>query len=220
VARAAVQTHRTQVGVVKGKYAYIAPEQLDRGRLVDQRADLFSWGVVVHELFTGQPLFHGKSDLDTCDRIKNAPIPDPSAVRPELPPDLGAVVRTALARDPDARWPDATALCEALERAARAAGVWAWPSRLEAEARLLIGVPRRPVLGDDGLTWREGPGPSPDGDAGVGEVTPVIETRGEDGPWEEPAPRIPGDPQLTYFLRAGAVAEPWQGGDSSDVGKP
>src|SRR2546423_1129142 len=55
IARASLQTHRTETGVVKGKYAYMAPEQLSTARdSVDGRADVFSLGAVLHELLVGR----------------------------------------------------------------------------------------------------------------------------------------------------------------------
>ncbi len=218
VARTAVQAHRTEVGVIKGKYAYIAPELLDRHRLVDQRADLFSLGVVLHELLTGQPLFHGASDLDTTERVRAAPIAAPTSIRPEVPEAVASVIMTALARDPDRRWPSAATLVDALERAAEQAGVWPWQGRLAREVAQLVGGPRRPLLRDGHLRWEPAAPPAASPDADDDTVTPVIEVRNEAGTWE--APSVPADPQLSYFLSAGAVEQPWQGNDSTGVGEP
>ncbi len=218
VARTNFQAHRTEAGVIKGKYAYIAPEQLDRKRQIDQRADLFSLGVVMHELLTGHPLFHGASDLDTTERVKAAPIPHPSVVRAEVPAEIAEVVLGALARDPDKRWPSAASLVDALERAAESAGVWLWPGRLAREVVNLVGTPRTPTLRDGTVVWRDGVAPAAIGDDdgdGDDAVTPVVEVRNEAGGWE--APKVPADPQLSYFLSAGAVDKPWQGSDSTDV---
>ena len=218
VARASLQTHRTQAGVVKGKYAYVAPEQLDRGRPVDQRVDLFSWGVVMHELVVGEPLFHGSSDLDTCDRVVRQPIPDPSVRRPELPERLAEIIMTALARSPDQRWASGGALADALEDAAAEARLWPTARALAREVHDRAGPLRVPRLGDDGVRWQDCPPPlEPPGDDDD-DVTPVIETRAADGTW---APiDVSRDPQLGYFLAAGAVVDAWQGGDSTDVGAP
>lgn len=219
VARTAYQSHQTEAGVIKGKYAYIAPEVLDRNRTIDQRADVFSLGVVMHEMLTGQPLFHGASDLATTERVKAAPIPNPAALRPEIAPEIAEVVLTALARDPDRRWPSAASLVDALERAAETAGAWPWQGRLAREVAALIGTPRLPMLVGGAVHWREGAPPTPPAPAGDEEVTPVIEVRGEEGVWE-PHHRPASDPQLSYYLNAGAVEKPWQGSDSTDVTKP
>ncbi len=219
VARTASQHHQTEAGVIKGKYAYIAPEVLDRGRTIDQRADLFSLGVVMHEMLTGQPLFHGASDLATTERVKSAPIPNPSSVRPDVAPEIADVVLTALTRDPDRRWQSATAMIDALEHAAETAGAWPWQGRLAREVAGLIGTPRLPVLVGGAVHWRDGAPPTPPPPSADEEVTPVIEVRGEAGAWEPPV-QVPSDPQLSYFLNAGAVEKPWQGSDSTDVTKP
>lgn len=217
VARTSFQAHRTEAGVIKGKYAYIAPEQLDRRATIDQRADLFSLGAVLHELLTGQPLFHGASDLDTTERVKGATIPNPSAVRAEVPAEISEVIMGALARDPDQRWPSAASMVDALERAAESAGMWPWPGRLAREVTALVGTPRQPALVEGGVVWREGTPPALAFEDLEDEVTPVIEVRTEAGDWE--APSVPADPQLSYFLSAGAVERPWQGSDSTKVGK-
>jgi serine/threonine protein kinase len=217
VARTTFQAHRTEAGVIKGKYAYIAPEQLDKRATIDQRADLFSLGVVMHELLTGQPLFHGASDLDTTERVKAANIPHPSTVRAEVPREIGDVVMGALARDRDKRWPSAASMVDALERAAEGSSTWPWMGRLAREVTSLVGTPRMPVLVDGGIVWREGSMPAPSADDLEDSVTPVIEVRNDSGGWE--VPNVPADPQLSYFLSAGAVEKPWQGSDSTKVGK-
>lgn len=223
VARAALQTHRTQAGVVKGKYAYIAPEQLERGRRPDQRVDLFSWGVLLHEILVGEPLFHGTSDLDTCTRVQRQPIADPARRRPEVPPAIAEVVMTALARNPELRWPSGAALADALERAAEQSGLWPSASRIAREVSVLVGGARTPILQGDAVTWSDPLTVPVDGPHDE-EVTPVLEARGEAGPWAPvvapPALARVSDPQLGYFLQAGAVIEQWQGGDSTDVGAP
>ncbi|MEZ4401866.1 MAG: serine/threonine-protein kinase [Kofleriaceae bacterium] len=219
VARASLQTHRTQAGVVKGKYAYVAPEQLEPGQAVDQRVDLFAWGVLMHELLVGAPLFHGASDLDTCDRVRRQPIPDPTVRRPELPVAIADVVMAALARDPDARWPSGAAVADALERAAELAGLWPSANRIAREVSALAGSQvRTPLLRGDSVVWQVEPAVAPSLEPSDDEITPVLEIRGEAGPWNKADHRA--DPQLGYFLSAGAVVEAWQGGDSTDVGVP
>jgi serine/threonine protein kinase len=217
VARTTFQAHRTEAGVIKGKYAYIAPEQLDKRVTIDQRADLFSLGAVMHELLTGQPLFHGASDLDTTERVKSGPIPHPSSVRPDIPTPVADVVMGALARDPDKRWPSAASMVDALERAAEGAGLFPWQGRLAREVTALVGTPRQPALVDGGVVWREGTAPPAPTDELEDQITPVIEVRNDQGAWE--VPNVPADPQLKYFLSAGAVEKPWQGSDSTKVGK-
>ena len=69
-------------------------------------------------------------------------------------------------------------------------------------------------LVEGGVVWREGTPPPATTEDLEDQITPVIEVRNEAGAWE-----VPGDPQLKYFLSAGAVEKPWQGSDSTKVGK-
>ncbi|MBA3464830.1 MAG: serine/threonine protein kinase [Deltaproteobacteria bacterium] len=103
---------QTMSGTIKGKYGYMAPEYLG-GRL-DARADLFALGVIAHELLTGRPLFTTGDDLTTLQRLREMPIAPPSRSNPEVPREIDDIVMTALQRDPDRRWQQATALRTAL----------------------------------------------------------------------------------------------------------
>src|SRR5262249_10339944 len=88
----------TRSGTVKGKPAYLAPEQLE-GKQIDGRVDLFALGIVMHEMLTLQHLFAGDSDLSTVKKIMEMNIPSPSAERDDVSRELEAVVMRALARD-------------------------------------------------------------------------------------------------------------------------
>ncbi len=113
LARSTAQRHRTRTGLVKGKYAYIQPEVLE-GKKADRRADVWSLGVVLWELLTGERLFDGKTDAETLHAVTHAPIPLPSAVNPALPSGIDAIVQRALSRDPDTRYPTTRELGRAL----------------------------------------------------------------------------------------------------------
>ena len=102
----------TQAGRIKGKLAYVAPEYLD-GR-IDSRADLFAVGVIAHELLTGRRLFYGDKVQDTLARLRTLAVAPPSHTRASVPPELDAIVMTALARDPDRRWQTAREIRDAL----------------------------------------------------------------------------------------------------------
>ncbi|MDB4996469.1 MAG: Serine/threonine protein kinase, partial [Myxococcaceae bacterium] len=116
IAQAADRLSDTKTGSLKGKLAYMAPEQAI-GRPADKRVDVFSCGVTLHEALTGKRLFRGENDIETLKRIVDHPIPDPSSIVPDLPWPLDAVVQRALARNPDERFPTAAAFQEALETA-------------------------------------------------------------------------------------------------------
>lgn len=109
---------QTVSGTIKGKIAYMAPEQL-LARGVDQRSDVFSTGVVLWELLTGRPLFIRDSEAATLYAIMNDPIPVPSRYRPEIPAELDRIVMRALARTPVDRYDTAEEMADALDTFAR-----------------------------------------------------------------------------------------------------
>ena len=115
VAAAAHKRHRTQTGMVKGKFASIAPECL-KGSKPDRRADVWGIGVIAWELLTGQRLFRRDTDVDTLLAVSDAPIPRPSERRPGVPAELDEIVIRALARDPEQRYPTAQKLGRDLAR--------------------------------------------------------------------------------------------------------
>jgi serine/threonine-protein kinase len=93
----------TQTGTVKGKYAYMAPEQL-RGASVDRRADVFALGVVTYEMLALRRLFQRKTDYLTFRAVMEQPIPDVRRYRPDVPDALADALAKALDRDPDQRF--------------------------------------------------------------------------------------------------------------------
>ena len=116
IARAvqALRTNLTDAGMVKGKVSYVAPELLE-GETADARADVFSLGVVLHELLSGRQLFVGETDLETLRLVKEMPIPRPSALNPGVKPALDGVVMRALERDPAKRYRSAGEMGDELE---------------------------------------------------------------------------------------------------------
>jgi serine/threonine protein kinase/predicted ATPase len=82
-------------GVIKGKYAYMSPEQA-RGEPVDCRSDVFAAGIVLFELVCARPLFHGKGK-DVLEMVKSGAIPRPKDFAPELPDNLERIILRALA---------------------------------------------------------------------------------------------------------------------------
>ncbi len=120
IAKAATQSVRTQLGSIKGKLNYMAPEQI-MGPAVDRRSDLFVFGIVLWEMFTGARLFQGT--LGEClRRVAGGPLPRVSSVVPGFDPGLDAIVARALAFDPAARFATAQAMREALLQAASRVG--------------------------------------------------------------------------------------------------
>src|SRR5690606_34124339 len=114
LAKARGRMVQTQAGVVKGKLAYMSPEQL-RGDDIDHRVDVFGLGIVLFELLTGERLFLGPSDMDTLRRVYEARVPPMQELNPSVHPDLEAIVRRALAKDRDARYSTALELHDDLQ---------------------------------------------------------------------------------------------------------
>jgi serine/threonine protein kinase len=102
-------------GVFKGKYGYCAPEQIE-GKPVDRRTDVFCLGIALWESLTGARLFDGSTDAATIDAVRSRSIEAPSAMRPDVPPELDAITMRALARDPDRRFRTAHDMSEELDR--------------------------------------------------------------------------------------------------------
>ncbi len=100
-------------GKLKGKFAYMSPEQA-RGEAVDARSDIFSLGIVLWELLTGGRLFDGDGDLAILRSVQHSIIPPPARLNSEVPPGLDAAVMKALERNPVLRYQSAQELERAL----------------------------------------------------------------------------------------------------------
>src|SRR5690348_12177250 len=111
IARARSRSYHTRSGSIKGKAAYMAPEQI-LGAPVDHRADVYGLGVLLFELTTRTRLYSGHDDVAAMRKILDGPLPDPAQRRAGYPDDLAAIVRRALARDPGDRHPTARAFAE------------------------------------------------------------------------------------------------------------
>ncbi|HLL22077.1 MAG TPA: serine/threonine-protein kinase [Kofleriaceae bacterium] len=120
VAKTSVGHVRTQAGSIIGKLGYVAPEYL-RGKL-DARVDLYSLGVVAHELLTARKLFD-VDDIRTAEQLRAREIEPPSRFNDSVPEELDAIIMAALQRDPDARWQTAYAMYTALVSFAHEAGL-------------------------------------------------------------------------------------------------
>jgi len=114
LAKAASSSIHTQAGIIKGKLAYMSPEQV-RGEKLDLRSDVFAVGIVFFELLTGQRLFRKNSDLETYQSVRDCAIPTPSAVNPQIPARLEAILLQVLARDPANRFQTAGELQNAIK---------------------------------------------------------------------------------------------------------
>jgi serine/threonine-protein kinase len=114
VAKAAHRLSVTVGAQLKGKYAYMSPEQA-AGKPIDHRSDLFGAGTLLFELLTGLNPFLAESDLGTLQRVREARVCAASARARDVPPALDEICRRALARDRDERFATAAEMQEALE---------------------------------------------------------------------------------------------------------
>jgi len=114
IAKAALSSTETEVGVLKGKVAYMSPEQAT-GAPVDQRSDVFSMGIVLWELLSGVRLMNGDSAANTLKKLANDAIPRVSERR-KVNPELDAIVAKALEKERDARFATAGEMHDALEK--------------------------------------------------------------------------------------------------------
>jgi serine/threonine protein kinase len=115
IAKAASQSTQTRAGTIKGKLAYLAPEQA-WGRPVDCRTDVFSMGIVLYEMLTGQKLFRGNDEFSILEKVREARVePLPSDLNGKIAPELEAIILKTLAKDPKDRFQSAAELQVALE---------------------------------------------------------------------------------------------------------
>ena len=121
IARAGT-SQMTEAGSIVGTAQYLSPEQA-RGTEVDQRSDLYSLGVVLYELLTGQTPFDGDTPVEIAMKHLSAIPRPPSQLRRDVPRDLDMVVMRALAKDPEARYQSADEMEADLERVLRGAAV-------------------------------------------------------------------------------------------------
>ena len=109
------RSSKTKANTLKGKLSYMSPEQIRR-KNVDRRSDIFSLGVVLYEMVTGERCLTGNSFMELLEIVGNARYRDPKELRSDLPDSLAQVFRKMLEADPEARYQDAAEVQHALER--------------------------------------------------------------------------------------------------------
>jgi serine/threonine protein kinase len=115
IAKATMKARQTAVGVIKGKYYYMSPEQA-WGEKIDHRSDIFSAGIVLYEMITGQMLYLEEDLHKLLDMARRADIAPPSKLRKGVPPQLARIVMHALAKQPGDRYQTAGDMASDLER--------------------------------------------------------------------------------------------------------
>ena len=115
IARAATKNNKTQVGVLKGKFGYMSPEQVS-GKEIDHRSDVFAVGALFWELLTARRLFHGKTDFETLEKVRAADVIPPSEKNRKVPPEIDRIVLKALARDREERYQSTSEIAHDLQK--------------------------------------------------------------------------------------------------------
>lgn len=115
IAKAAGRASRTQAGILKGKFAYMSPEQVGQTE-IDHRSDIFSIGTCFHEILTSERLFAGDSDFSILDKVRRADVAAPSKINPRVPAEVDRIALRALAREPSARYQFASEMADDLRK--------------------------------------------------------------------------------------------------------
>jgi serine/threonine protein kinase len=226
IAKAQSQQLRTQTGRVKGKLAYMAPEAIS-GKELDARSDIFSAGVIAHELLTARPLFASKNEYQTLIKVQRGDVVPPSTFNQAVPPELDAIVARALARDPDQRFYHASQMRDELHGVRikyqlsatnREVSSWCeWAFSLEAPANNFGG----PMNTDSLSAWNT---PSRSSVANLPLRAPTADT-----PATGPVPVVPSGTPASHAQMSAQAAQhdeddaaevAWGGGAEHDSGAP
>jgi len=192
IAKAEERATKTVGGTIKGKYGYMAPEQC-KGKPIDRRSDIFALGICLYELTTLRRAFKGNDDFETMKRIVSGDVILPSIAVPGYPRELEAIVLTALAGDPNARFQTGQELIEALD-------VFAVRAKLTG-SNTAMGRFMAQLFGSKKEPWVDG-GASPGEKTEITESDPdeaktsIVEGRGDVHPpmqTEQDAPQRPAE---------------------------
>ncbi|NUO48152.1 MAG: protein kinase [Polyangiaceae bacterium] len=138
IAKVADRLSETRAGTLKGKLAYMSPEQVRGQDDVDRTTDVFALGVVLWELTTGHRLFRMDTDLDTLEKVQACVVPPPSTIIPGYPIELESVVMKALAKKKPERYQTARELSRALQLYLQRRAVLIGPEEVSAFIRELF----------------------------------------------------------------------------------
>jgi eukaryotic-like serine/threonine-protein kinase len=104
----------SEIGILKGKFSYMSPEQI-RGMPLDARTDVFSAGIILHEMLTTEKLFRGDTEFALMEKVRKAEVPAPSEFNRRVTPELDAICLKALSRDVADRYQSAAQFAAALD---------------------------------------------------------------------------------------------------------
>jgi serine/threonine-protein kinase len=134
---------RTDQGIVKGKVAYLSPEQIE-GHPPDRRADVFALGTTLWELALLQRLFRQENDIETVQKIQVCEVPDPRTIDRAFPVALWRVIERSLSKDPNGRYPNCEQMRSDLDDAALSLGGQMGTSTIAQLMAQLCAFPARP----------------------------------------------------------------------------
>lgn len=211
VAKAKANQTKTQPGAVKGKFAYMAPEQIQNADDLDRRADVFAAGIMLYELLTGEKPFG--DELAAVNAIIALPHPDVRTKRPEVPAALAEIIDRALQKNRDQRYPDAHAMKRDIESFMRTLDEYVGDRELSRYVRTMQGLPMtrhsQPIVSVEGPPDALGE-PDPLADTGpqvapppTGELRRVTD---KEAPVVGPAPSVDGPTEPGITTRTPAPA--------------
>ena len=154
IAKATMKARQTAVGVIKGKYYYMSPEQA-WGETIDYRSDIFSAGIVIYEMMTGQMLYLEEDLHKLLDMARKADIAPPSRLRKGIPPQLERIIMRALAKRKEDRYQSASDFASDLERFLHAYSPVFTAAKLSNLVKKVVGEPE-PVVPEYDVEVNEG----------------------------------------------------------------
>lgn len=188
IAKAKSNMQETQAGIIKGKLAYMSPEQV-KGQTLDRRSDLFSLGIVLFELATHTRPFHGKSDIDMLRAILESHPQPISSMRPDFPHELENIILRSLTKNREERYQSAREMLYDLERFIQSWGQPIGPFQLQELITTLKGLDQEENAAPE-PTPAPAPAPPPHS-----RPTPPPPNPSYAAPPPPPVPKHPGAPE-------------------------
>jgi serine/threonine protein kinase len=195
----ALMKFTSEIGILKGKFSYMSPEQI-RGMPLDARTDVFSAGIILHEMLTTEKLFRGDTEFALMEKVRKAEVPPPSNFNRRVTPELDAISLKALARDVADRYQSAAQLAADLD--ALIAGYRFDPKELRQFMRQLFRKEYAKELEDTEMALEAEPGASISMSAS--QPRPATQSGPQLTPTTEPA----GRPTMQGIGRAGSSPNP------------
>ncbi len=193
----ALMKFTSEIGILKGKFSYMSPEQI-RGMPLDARTDVFSAGIILHEMLTTEKLFRGDTEFALMEKVRKAEVPPPSNFNRRVTPDLDKISLRALARDVADRYQTAAQLAADLD--ALIAGYRFDPKELRQFMRQLFRKEYAKELEDTELSLDSEPG------SGMS----MTITAGTSRPGTFPGPATPAESSSRSTLPGMGTRQPTQ----------